>query len=294
MQEPSCLDECKGLCTINDGNTECKCLNGGIAPDCKIPPNDICMYTDCGFGICRSAPDNTPICICYGGERCEKHAKCDVNGKCICMEEIGTPPNCPATCKENCPEGSYCVLNVGQNKEECICTFGGKFPDCKKCGKNCEGGTQCFIDDQGINQCLCPGNLQPKCPRPCSKDCKKGKCVIENGQDICICHDGSRDYPGCEGPCSDEECSNGKCINKNGIAKCVCLDGTDNHPNCDTICDILDCPSNDGHCVKFDNGVYGCACNNKHNNYPICADKPCECRDNALCVYTGEKLFALP
>ena len=55
----------------------------------------------------------------------------------------------------------------------------------------------------------------------------------------------------------------------------------DNHPNCDTICDTLDCPSKDGHCVKYDNGVYGCAGNIRHDNYPICADRPY--------VYTGEK-----
>ena len=293
MQEPSCYDECKGVCTIIDGNAVCKCQGGGIPPECKIEP--ICKYTECDFGTCHAGPDNTPICKCFGGETCGKHAKCDENGKCICMEEGGTPPNCPAPCKKDCPQGSSCAYNLKESKEECICTHGGKPPNCQKCGKICEGGTQCFINEQGRSECLCPGNLLPECPTPCSKECEKGKCVTENGEEICICHDGSRDYPECEGPCSEEECSNGKCINENGIAKCLCLDGTDNHPSCETTCDRLDCPSNDGHCVKYNNGVYECACNNGHNNYPNCAEEPpCECPDNAVCVYTGQKLFSCP
>jgi len=291
VHDLSCLEECKGVCTKINGNVVCKCQNGGIAPECKIS-EPICKYTDCGFGICKQQRDNTPVCTCFGGERCGRHAKCDVNGKCICMEEEGTPPNCAATCKKDCPQGSSCTYNLKENREECICTFGGRPPNCKKCGKKCEDGTQCFINDQGSSQCLCPGTLLPECPVPCSKVCEKGKCVTENGQDICICHDGSRDYPECQGPCSKEECSKGKCINGNGIAKCLCLDGRDNYPNCDIICDQLDCPANDGHCVKFDNGVIECACNNGHRNYPICAvEEPCICPDNAVCVYTGGKSY---
>ena len=85
------------------------------------------------------------------------------------------------------------------------------------------------------------------------------------------------------------------CAAKNGVCGkfgCVCRHGVDNFPHCESVCDMLDCPANDGHCVKFGTGVHECMCNNGHNNYPDCStneSKKCqECRKmNADCVSVG-------
>ena len=286
-----CEENCNGNCIIINGKKECICIHGGVPPLCQIIP-PLCQGVHCGFGNCIVGSDSKPYCECLnGGGKCGKNSRCSVQGDCEC--ERGRLPNCRPVCRKKCKKGSTCKYDYEENREKCVCNYAGKYPNCEVCTKTCKEGTQCFRDEDGNDQCLCPGNLQRSCPIKCSKKCARGRCVIANGKEICVCHDGSKNYPSCNGPCSKKDCKFGKCIIENGGAKCVCMDNQENYPECNLCASkTLDCESNGGFCSNNDDGISECFCKNGWHNYPICDDESkCNCPTNTECVIAGNKSF---
>ena len=197
---PFCSKRCgknaECLKVFSPDGEECRCLYGGIHPNCEEPGcnknckiDEVCVIdvkTKQETCVCRNMQSECEPCT----KNCGPKGKCifeDGKEKCVCINNADSHPHCDSPCFE----------------------------------KECPGG-KCVLDKEGNGKCVCRHesnlpSIYPECQDPdeCSKlrcEDQNGRCAYdENGKYKCICENKHHNFPlcrkyeGCFPACNDDE-----------------------------------------------------------------------------------------